>query len=185
MILWILLFETRLPFCHLHYFSPSLPPVVFASAACRSVSQSAGPSVWCLRSAALASASTALQSLDAPLRACHSGSSSGLPPTCFWAKYRRSDGHLWAEERERTRFQCCRASRTVDEPMAGAQPGVHALQLKPVSVPESLRRGNKFMKWDDVSKTGVLFPLLVQGVIGQLYTTMCIRQSVCLCNSSL
>uniref|UniRef100_A0A8C9X9A8 Phosphoinositide phospholipase C n=1 Tax=Sander lucioperca TaxID=283035 RepID=A0A8C9X9A8_SANLU len=35
--------------------------------------------------------------------------------------------------------------------MAGAQPGVHALQLKPVSVPESLRRGTKFMKWDDVS----------------------------------
>uniref|UniRef100_A0A672HKQ7 Phosphoinositide phospholipase C n=1 Tax=Salarias fasciatus TaxID=181472 RepID=A0A672HKQ7_SALFA len=33
--------------------------------------------------------------------------------------------------------------------MAGAQPGVHALQLKPVSVPESLRKGNKFMKWDD------------------------------------
>lgn len=37
--------------------------------------------------------------------------------------------------------------------MAGAQPGVHALQLKPVSVPESLRKGNRFMKWDDVSKT--------------------------------
>ncbi|KAJ8009499.1 hypothetical protein DPEC_G00089520 [Dallia pectoralis] len=35
--------------------------------------------------------------------------------------------------------------------MAGAQPGVHALQLKPVSVSESLRRGNKFMKWDDDS----------------------------------
>uniref|UniRef100_A0A8D3E916 Phosphoinositide phospholipase C n=1 Tax=Scophthalmus maximus TaxID=52904 RepID=A0A8D3E916_SCOMX len=35
--------------------------------------------------------------------------------------------------------------------MAGAQPGVHALQLKPVSVPESLGKGNKFMKWDDVS----------------------------------
>uniref|UniRef100_A0A8C9VAF7 Phosphoinositide phospholipase C n=1 Tax=Scleropages formosus TaxID=113540 RepID=A0A8C9VAF7_SCLFO len=35
--------------------------------------------------------------------------------------------------------------------MAGAQPGVHALQLKPVSVPESLRKGSKFMKWDDVS----------------------------------
>ncbi|KAL4630531.1 1-phosphatidylinositol 4,5-bisphosphate phosphodiesterase beta-1-like [Arapaima gigas] len=35
--------------------------------------------------------------------------------------------------------------------MAGAQPGVHALQLKPVSVPESLRKGNKFMKWDDDS----------------------------------
>ncbi|XP_034383359.1 1-phosphatidylinositol 4,5-bisphosphate phosphodiesterase beta-1-like [Cyclopterus lumpus] len=37
--------------------------------------------------------------------------------------------------------------------MAGAQPGVHALQLKPVSVPESLRRGNTFMKWDDDSTT--------------------------------
>uniref|UniRef100_A0A8D2ZXH1 1-phosphatidylinositol 4,5-bisphosphate phosphodiesterase n=1 Tax=Scophthalmus maximus TaxID=52904 RepID=A0A8D2ZXH1_SCOMX len=35
--------------------------------------------------------------------------------------------------------------------MAGAQPGVHALQLKPVSVPESLGKGNKFMKWDDDS----------------------------------
>uniref|UniRef100_A0A665V621 1-phosphatidylinositol 4,5-bisphosphate phosphodiesterase n=1 Tax=Echeneis naucrates TaxID=173247 RepID=A0A665V621_ECHNA len=37
--------------------------------------------------------------------------------------------------------------------MAGAQPGVHALQLKPVSVPENLRKGNKFMKWDDDSTT--------------------------------
>lgn len=37
--------------------------------------------------------------------------------------------------------------------MAGAQPGVHALQLKPVSVPESLKKGNKFMKWDDDSTT--------------------------------
>uniref|UniRef100_A0A667ZQP2 1-phosphatidylinositol 4,5-bisphosphate phosphodiesterase n=1 Tax=Myripristis murdjan TaxID=586833 RepID=A0A667ZQP2_9TELE len=37
--------------------------------------------------------------------------------------------------------------------MAGAQPGVHALKLKPVSVPESLWRGNKFMKWDDDSTT--------------------------------
>ncbi|KAK6297612.1 hypothetical protein J4Q44_G00321950 [Coregonus suidteri] len=37
--------------------------------------------------------------------------------------------------------------------MAGAQPGVHALQLKPVSVSESLRKGNKFMKWDDDSTT--------------------------------
>lgn len=48
-------------------------------------------------------------------------------------------------------FYPCRASIRVDESMAGAQPGVHALQLKPVSVPESLRKGNKFMKWDDVS----------------------------------
>ncbi|KAI1897737.1 hypothetical protein AGOR_G00086360 [Albula goreensis] len=35
--------------------------------------------------------------------------------------------------------------------MAGAQPGVHALQLKPVSVPETLKKGNKFMKWDQDS----------------------------------
>lgn len=44
--------------------------------------------------------------------------------------------------------------------MAGAQPGVHALQLKPVCVPECLRRGNKFMKWDDVSGTSFSFQLL-------------------------
>ncbi|XP_059504321.1 1-phosphatidylinositol 4,5-bisphosphate phosphodiesterase beta-1 isoform X2 [Stegostoma tigrinum] len=31
--------------------------------------------------------------------------------------------------------------------------GVHALQLKPVSVPENLRKGCKFMKWDDDSTT--------------------------------
>ncbi|XP_051775239.1 LOW QUALITY PROTEIN: 1-phosphatidylinositol 4,5-bisphosphate phosphodiesterase beta-1 [Erpetoichthys calabaricus] len=35
--------------------------------------------------------------------------------------------------------------------MAGAQPGVHALQLKPVCVSESLKKGNKFMRWDDDS----------------------------------
>ncbi|XP_062407347.1 1-phosphatidylinositol 4,5-bisphosphate phosphodiesterase beta-1 [Sardina pilchardus] len=35
--------------------------------------------------------------------------------------------------------------------MAGAQPGVHALQLKPVSVSDSLKNGSKFMKWDDDS----------------------------------
>ncbi|XP_072437562.1 1-phosphatidylinositol 4,5-bisphosphate phosphodiesterase beta-1 isoform X1 [Chiloscyllium punctatum] len=37
--------------------------------------------------------------------------------------------------------------------MAGAQAGVHALQLKPVSVPENLKKGSKFMKWDDDSTT--------------------------------
>ncbi|XP_036448937.1 1-phosphatidylinositol 4,5-bisphosphate phosphodiesterase beta-1 [Colossoma macropomum] len=37
--------------------------------------------------------------------------------------------------------------------MAGAQPGVHALQLKPVSVPESLKKGSRFMKWDEDSST--------------------------------
>lgn len=38
--------------------------------------------------------------------------------------------------------------------MAGAQPGVHALQLKPVSVSDSLKKGTKFVKWDDVSIGG-------------------------------
>lgn len=36
--------------------------------------------------------------------------------------------------------------------MAGAQPGVHALQLKPVCVSDSLKKGTKFVKWDDVSR---------------------------------
>uniref|UniRef100_A0A8C9WJR8 1-phosphatidylinositol 4,5-bisphosphate phosphodiesterase n=1 Tax=Scleropages formosus TaxID=113540 RepID=A0A8C9WJR8_SCLFO len=35
--------------------------------------------------------------------------------------------------------------------MAGAKPGVHALQLKPVSVHEILKKGSKFIKWDEVS----------------------------------
>uniref|UniRef100_A0A3Q3LV86 Phosphoinositide phospholipase C n=1 Tax=Mastacembelus armatus TaxID=205130 RepID=A0A3Q3LV86_9TELE len=34
--------------------------------------------------------------------------------------------------------------------MAGAKPGVHALQLKPVSVHEALKSGGKFIKWDEV-----------------------------------
>lgn len=38
--------------------------------------------------------------------------------------------------------------------MAGAQPGVHALQLKPVCVSDSLKKGTKFVKWDDVSVGG-------------------------------
>uniref|UniRef100_A0A672M4J2 Phosphoinositide phospholipase C n=1 Tax=Sinocyclocheilus grahami TaxID=75366 RepID=A0A672M4J2_SINGR len=36
--------------------------------------------------------------------------------------------------------------------MAGAKPGVHALQLKPVSVHEVLKRGSKFIKWDEVRR---------------------------------
>lgn len=36
--------------------------------------------------------------------------------------------------------------------MAGARPGVHALQLEPPTVVETLRRGSKFIKWDEVSK---------------------------------
>lgn len=35
--------------------------------------------------------------------------------------------------------------------MAGARPGVHALQLEPPTVVETLRRGSKFIKWDEVS----------------------------------
>uniref|UniRef100_A0A8C6LS48 Phosphoinositide phospholipase C n=1 Tax=Nothobranchius furzeri TaxID=105023 RepID=A0A8C6LS48_NOTFU len=34
--------------------------------------------------------------------------------------------------------------------MAGAKPGVHALQLKPVSVHEALKKGGKFIKWEEV-----------------------------------
>ncbi|CAL8326537.1 unnamed protein product [Lota lota] len=34
--------------------------------------------------------------------------------------------------------------------MAGAKPGVHALQLKPLSVHEMLKSGSKFIKWDEV-----------------------------------
>ncbi|XP_031441372.1 LOW QUALITY PROTEIN: 1-phosphatidylinositol 4,5-bisphosphate phosphodiesterase beta-3 [Clupea harengus] len=38
--------------------------------------------------------------------------------------------------------------------MAGAKPGVHALQLKPVSVHETLKRGSKFIKWDEEPSSG-------------------------------
>uniref|UniRef100_A0A8B9K147 Phosphoinositide phospholipase C n=1 Tax=Astyanax mexicanus TaxID=7994 RepID=A0A8B9K147_ASTMX len=37
--------------------------------------------------------------------------------------------------------------------MAGAKPGVHALQLKPVVVHEVLKRGSKFIKWDELWKS--------------------------------
>uniref|UniRef100_A0A674C4F5 Phosphoinositide phospholipase C n=1 Tax=Salmo trutta TaxID=8032 RepID=A0A674C4F5_SALTR len=33
--------------------------------------------------------------------------------------------------------------------MAGAQPGTHALKLKPLIVPDTLKNGSRFMKWDD------------------------------------
>nr|KAF6438683.1 phospholipase C beta 3 [Molossus molossus] len=36
--------------------------------------------------------------------------------------------------------------------MAGARPGVHALQLEPPTVVETLRRGSKFIKWDEDPK---------------------------------
>ena len=45
--------------------------------------------------------------------------------------------------------------------MAGAKPGVHVVQLKPISVPEPLTRGSKFIMWNDVSTN---FTLSVSGL---------------------
>nr|XP_022334254.1 1-phosphatidylinositol 4,5-bisphosphate phosphodiesterase beta-1-like isoform X18 [Crassostrea virginica] len=45
--------------------------------------------------------------------------------------------------------------------MAGAKPGVHVVQLKPIQVPESLVKGNKFIKWDENSQTGTPVTLKV------------------------
>ncbi|XP_061173851.1 1-phosphatidylinositol 4,5-bisphosphate phosphodiesterase beta-1-like isoform X2 [Saccostrea echinata] len=45
--------------------------------------------------------------------------------------------------------------------MAGAKPGVHVVQLKPIQVPESLVKGNKFIKWDEGSQTGTPVTLKV------------------------
>uniref|UniRef100_A0A4W2CE84 1-phosphatidylinositol 4,5-bisphosphate phosphodiesterase n=1 Tax=Bos indicus x Bos taurus TaxID=30522 RepID=A0A4W2CE84_BOBOX len=44
--------------------------------------------------------------------------------------------------------------------MAGAQPGVHALQLKPVCVSDSLKKGTKFVKWEDDST--VVTPIILR-----------------------
>ncbi|XP_067682324.1 1-phosphatidylinositol 4,5-bisphosphate phosphodiesterase beta-1-like isoform X2 [Haliotis asinina] len=38
--------------------------------------------------------------------------------------------------------------------MAGAKPGVHVVQLRPIRVPEILIKGHKFIKWDDSSTVG-------------------------------
>ncbi|XP_069036189.1 1-phosphatidylinositol 4,5-bisphosphate phosphodiesterase beta-3 isoform X2 [Lepisosteus oculatus] len=45
--------------------------------------------------------------------------------------------------------------------MAGARPGVHALQLKPVSVHETLRKGSKFIKWEEEPPSRILITLKV------------------------
>ncbi|XP_032660209.1 1-phosphatidylinositol 4,5-bisphosphate phosphodiesterase beta-3 isoform X1 [Chelonoidis abingdonii] len=45
--------------------------------------------------------------------------------------------------------------------MAGARPGVHALQLEPLRVPETLIRGSKFIKWDEEPTTQTLVTLRV------------------------
>ncbi|XP_043335583.1 1-phosphatidylinositol 4,5-bisphosphate phosphodiesterase beta-1 isoform X1 [Cervus elaphus] len=44
--------------------------------------------------------------------------------------------------------------------MAGAQPGVHALQLKPVCVSDSLKKGIKFVKWEDDS--AIVTPIILR-----------------------
>ncbi len=77
--------------------------------------------------------------------------------------------------------------------MAGAQPGVHALQLKRVSVTESLRTGDKFIKWDDVSNifspdpeqpSLSLTPHRLDYSRSALYVSY-IRMCVCLCGFSI
>ncbi|XP_072101676.1 1-phosphatidylinositol 4,5-bisphosphate phosphodiesterase beta-3-like [Mobula birostris] len=45
--------------------------------------------------------------------------------------------------------------------MAGARPGVHALQLKPVTVHETLKKGSKFIKWDEDPPNRTLVTLRV------------------------
>ncbi|XP_076099356.1 1-phosphatidylinositol 4,5-bisphosphate phosphodiesterase classes I and II-like isoform X4 [Mytilus galloprovincialis] len=45
--------------------------------------------------------------------------------------------------------------------MAGAKPGVHVVQLRPIIVPECLIKGNKFIKWDESSAIGVPVTLKV------------------------
>ncbi|XP_052272582.1 1-phosphatidylinositol 4,5-bisphosphate phosphodiesterase beta-1-like isoform X3 [Dreissena polymorpha] len=45
--------------------------------------------------------------------------------------------------------------------MAGAKLAVHVVQLKPVIVPETLVKGNKFIKWDDNSTIGLPVTLRV------------------------
>ncbi|XP_038620687.1 1-phosphatidylinositol 4,5-bisphosphate phosphodiesterase beta-3 [Tachyglossus aculeatus] len=45
--------------------------------------------------------------------------------------------------------------------MAGARPGVHALQLEPPTVPDLLRRGSKFIKWDEEASSRNLVTLRV------------------------
>uniref|UniRef100_A0A8C6R0J2 1-phosphatidylinositol 4,5-bisphosphate phosphodiesterase n=1 Tax=Nannospalax galili TaxID=1026970 RepID=A0A8C6R0J2_NANGA len=45
--------------------------------------------------------------------------------------------------------------------MAGARPGVHALQLEPPTVLETLRRGSKFIKWDEEASSRNLVTLRV------------------------
>lgn len=55
--------------------------------------------------------------------------------------------------------------------MAGARPGVHALQLEPPAVGETLRRGSKFIKWDEDTSSRNLVTLRVDADGFFLYWT--------------
>lgn len=55
--------------------------------------------------------------------------------------------------------------------MAGARPGVHALQLEPPTVVETLRRGSKFIKWDEEASSQNLVTLRVDSNGFFLYWT--------------
>ncbi|XP_060040741.1 1-phosphatidylinositol 4,5-bisphosphate phosphodiesterase beta-3 [Erinaceus europaeus] len=55
--------------------------------------------------------------------------------------------------------------------MAGARPGVHALQLEPPAVAETLRRGSKFIKWDEEASSRNLVTLRVDSSGFFLYWT--------------
>ncbi|CAK7308461.1 1-phosphatidylinositol 4,5-bisphosphate phosphodiesterase beta-3 [Vulpes lagopus] len=55
--------------------------------------------------------------------------------------------------------------------MAGARPGVHALQLEPPTVVETLRRGSKFIKWDEETSSRNLVTLRVDSNGFFLYWT--------------
>uniref|UniRef100_A0A4X1VEG7 1-phosphatidylinositol 4,5-bisphosphate phosphodiesterase n=1 Tax=Sus scrofa TaxID=9823 RepID=A0A4X1VEG7_PIG len=55
--------------------------------------------------------------------------------------------------------------------MAGARPGVHALQLEPPTVVETLRRGSKFIKWDEEASSRNLVTLRVDSNGFFLYWT--------------
>lgn len=73
-----------------------------------------------------------------------------------WASRTRGFGSGSGSEhwRSETSNREVEASPPVDSAvMAGAKPGVHALQLKPVSVHEVLKRGSKFIKWDEVRRS--------------------------------
>nr|XP_036851371.1 1-phosphatidylinositol 4,5-bisphosphate phosphodiesterase beta-3-like [Manis javanica] len=55
--------------------------------------------------------------------------------------------------------------------MAGARPGVHTLQLEPPTVVETLRRGSKFIKWDEEASSRNLVTLRVDSNGFFLYWT--------------